>query len=250
MNKSIEPNDVFISEESSILQALEQLDQVGLQILFIVQGRKLVACVTDGDIRKAILAGKGLNTPISQVCNYKPVYLHITEQHRAKVLIEEQCLKAIPVVDDNMEIETIIFAVKEQKLSYRGKMDVPVVMMAGGLGTRLFPYTKILPKPLLPIAETPISERIINSFREYGCQDFYMIVNYKKEMIKAYYNEISKDYKLTFVDESKPLGTGGGLKLMEGRVKSTFILTNCDILINDDFSKAYEYHKKKKVKQR
>ena len=116
--------------------------------------------------------------------------------------------------------------------------------MAGGLGTRLYPYTKILPKPLIPIGELPIAEHIINRFYEYGCKRFYLIVNHKKNMIKAYFNEISKGYEVTYIDEDKPLGTGGGLYLLKGKINSTFILSNCDIIVEEDYEKMYQFHKK------
>lgn len=118
--------------------------------------------------------------------------------------------------------------------------------MAGGLGTRLHPYTKILPKPLIPIGEIPIVEHIINRFYIYGCRDFFLVVNHKKNMIKAYFYELDKDYKVSYADEEKPLGTGGGLSLLRGIINSTFILTNCDILIEEDYEKIYTFHKKEK----
>lgn len=120
--------------------------------------------------------------------------------------------------------------------------------MAGGLGKRLYPYTKILPKPLIPIGEIPISEHIINRFNKYGCKEFFLIVNHKKNMIKAYYNEIEKDYSISYADEDedKPLGTGGGLSLLKGKINSTFILSNCDILIKEDYEKIYNHHKVEK----
>ncbi len=121
-------------------------------------------------------------------------------------------------------------------------IDIPVVMMAGGLGTRLYPYTKILPKPLIPVGDIPIAEMIIKNFRQYGCKRFHLVVNHKKNMIKAYFNEIEKDYTVSYADESQPLGTGGGLKLLEGKLKTPFVLTNCDILIKYDMASIYRFH--------
>ena len=115
--------------------------------------------------------------------------------------------------------------------------------MAGGLGSRLYPYTKILPKPLIPIVDTPISERIIQSFQKIGCKEFYMIINYKKNMIKAYFTDSDKNYNICFVEEKTPLGTGGGIRLLKGKIHNTFILTNCDILILEDVRKMIEHHK-------
>src|SRR5699024_336047 len=122
------------------------------------------------------------------------------------------------------------------------KMDIPVVIMAGGLGTRLYPYTKILPKPLIPIGDTPIIEMIMDRFHVAGADQFHLIVNHKKNMIKAYINELDKDYKVDYADEDFPLGTGGGLSLLKGKVRSNFVLSNCDILIEEDYNKIIEYH--------
>ena len=121
--------------------------------------------------------------------------------------------------------------------------NVPLVMMAGGKGTRLYPYTKILPKALIPIGEYTIAERIIYSFTRYGCKDIFLILNHKANMIKAYFNDLSTEYNIHYETESEFLGTGGGLSLIRGKIQNTFIVTNCDILIEDDLSCAYKTHK-------
>ena len=100
-----------------------------------------------------------------------------------------------------------------------------------------------MPKPLIPIVDTPISERIIQSFQKIGCKEFYMIINYKKNMIKAYFTDSDKNYNICFVEEKTPLGTGGGIRLLKGKIHNTFILTNCDILILEDVRKMIEHHK-------
>src|SRR5699024_5031742 len=107
------------------------------------------------------------------------------------------------------------------------KLNVPVVIMAGGKGTRLYPYTQILPKPLIPIGDKTITEVIMDYFEAYGCKHFDMIVNYKKNFIKSFFidNETKRD--VSFIEEEEFLGTGGGLKLLEGRYKDTFFVTNC-----------------------
>ena len=120
--------------------------------------------------------------------------------------------------------------------------DVSVVVMAGGKGTRLYPYTKILPKPLIPIGDVPIMERIIDKFRDAGVENFYATVNYRKSMIKSYFNDQMIDYKMCYVEENKPLGTAGSLKLIPERFDKPFIVTNCDILIHADYSDIYKYH--------
>src|SRR5699024_1004175 len=127
----------------------------------------------------------------------------------------------------------------------RKRVDIPVVMMAGGLGTRLYPYTKILPKPLIPVGERPISGLIIDRFREFGCHRFTMVVNYKKGMLKSYLGDLEKDYALDFVDETRFMGTGGGLCLLKGRMDSPFFFTNCDTLLDLDFGDLYEKHRER-----
>lgn len=96
---------------------------------------------------------------------------------------------------------------------------------------------------MIPVGDIPIAEHIINKFCNYGCKHFYLIVNYKKNMIKAYFNETERDYIITYIDEDKPLGTGGGLSLLKGKIDTTFILSNCDILIEEDYEKMYQFHK-------
>ena len=116
--------------------------------------------------------------------------------------------------------------------------------MAGGEGKRLYPYTKVLPKPLIPIGDLPICTHVIESFRKFGCDNFTLILNHKSNMIKAYYNDIQKDYSLDYVEETKFLGTAGGLSLLKGKIKDTCFVSNCDILVDADFSCIYKWHKK------
>ncbi|WP_297438401.1 sugar phosphate nucleotidyltransferase [uncultured Clostridium sp.] len=127
--------------------------------------------------------------------------------------------------------------------SEKGRLNVPVVIMAGGKGTRLYPYTKILPKPLILIGDIPIVERIINKFNDIGCSEYYLTVNYKKDMIKSYFDEIEKAYTINHIVEDRPLGTGGGLYLLRNKINKTFFLSNCDVLIDADYKEIYKYHK-------
>ena len=120
--------------------------------------------------------------------------------------------------------------------------DVPVVIMAGGRGTRLEPFTQILPKPLVPINGKPIIIHIIENFTNQGCKDFYLTVNYKAKIMKAYFYESDLNYNIKFIDEIKPLGTAGSLKKLSEKLKSPFFVKNCDIIIKEDYSKIYDFH--------
>ena len=237
---------LIISEDATILDAMKQLEQEAKKILFILRNGKLAASITDGDIRRWILSGGALDESVDKVGNFNPLYLHLNEINLAENLMHKYSIEAVPIINEKHELVSVVFWNDKNIHIEKAKIDLPVVMMAGGLGTRLYPYTKILPKPLIPVGEIPIAERIINQFCQAGCNQFYLVVNHKKNMIKAYFNEIEKKYEIQYTDENIPLGTGGGISLLKGKINSTFILTNCDILVEADFYKIYEFHKKQK----
>ena len=123
----------------------------------------------------------------------------------------------------------------------KNKLNNPVIIMAGGKGTRLEPFTKILPKPLIPIQEKPIIEHIIGKFLDYKIKDFYLTVNYKRKIIQAFYEELNPKYSVKFINELVPLGTASSLKFIEKFKKPVFV-TNCDILLKADYSDIYKHH--------
>ena len=235
-------DEICIEENKTILDAMQQIDKNAKKILFIHNQGKLLASLTDGDIRRWILKKGALDTSIKNVANYQPIYLYEQESSLAIQKMKEYGIDAIPILDKKHIIKDIIFLNTFEEEVNQFDKNIPIVIMAGGLGTRLSPYTNILPKPLIPIGDYPIVEHIIHQFYTYGCRQFYMIVNYKRNMIKAYFDELEKDYSLEFVVEEKALGTGGGISLLKGKIQETFILTNCDILINDDLTKVYKQH--------
>ncbi len=235
-------NEVYIGEDKSILDAMQQLDKSARKILFVHREGKLMASLTDGDIRRWILKKGDLQMSVKYAANYEPKYLYEQQADQAVRTMKDYGIDALPIVDKERRIRKVVFT-NDLKLEHRTfEKEIPVVIMAGGLGTRLSPYTNILPKPLIPVGDYPIAEHIINRFCNDGCRQFYMIVNYKRNMIKAYFEEIDKAYQLDFIMEEKALGTGGGISLLKGKIKDTFILTNCDILIDDDLPRAYEQH--------
>lgn len=237
---------VIITGEETIVQAMQRMDGFGGRVLCITEGKKLKAVVSEGDIRRWILAGGELSEKVSKIACYSPTVLKEDDKALAMEIMRKRKFKGIPVVDEEGNLVKCYFwdedSAKERSEDLK---NVPVVMMAGGMGTRLYPYTRILPKPLIPVGDKPIAEIIMDKFYNSGCENCYMVVNHKRNMIKAYFNEIEKPYNIAYVDEDEPLGTGGGLKLLEQDIKDTFILTNCDILIDNDFSNIYRHHKEK-----
>lgn len=234
--------DIYIRETNTILEAMQKIDRNSRKLLFVHNEGTLLATITDGDIRRWILKGGDLQAEVKRAANYQPKCLQEEQIHLAVSIMKEYGIDAIPIVDEKYVIKEIVFQNNPGHQNPVFDGNIPVVMMAGGLGTRLSPYTNILPKPLIPIGEYPIAEHIINRLHTYGCNQFYMIVNYKRNMIKAYFDDVQKDYQLEFIVEEKALGTGGGISLLKGKIKNTFILTNCDIVIDDDLTKAYRQH--------
>lgn len=234
--------DTFlINEDKTILEAMKQLDLVAKKVLFVISDGHFVASLTDGDIRRWILKKGNLNEQIKRIANYEPKFLKIDEKHKAREYMKLHSIEALPILSKNDEILSVVFW-DDTEVNIKGRLNIPVVIMAGGLGTRLYPYTKILPKPLIPVGEIPIIEHIINRFHQQGVSEFHLIVNHKKNMIKAYMNEVEKEYSVSYVDENQPLGTGGGLSLLKGQINQPFILSNCDILIDEDYEKIYQHH--------
>lgn len=234
---------LLIDKSITIKDTVKVLDRGAKKVVIVTEYDKLVGIVTDGDIRRWILKNGDLKENVSKVMNDSPVYLDYIYKDNAKKVMIDKSIECLPLVDDKKRVVDIVFLNDGLNSNNFEKIDVPVVIMAGGQGTRLYPYTKILPKPLIPIEDIPIVERIINRFNGYGCKSFYLTVNYKKNMIKAYFNEIDRDYDVFYIEEEKPLGTGGSLHLLKDKLNETFFVSNCDILIDANYSDIIKYHK-------
>lgn len=239
-------NSVLISSELSIRQAMAKLDETGKQILLVVEAGRLIGVVTDGDVRRAILAGGGLDESIAHIMNENPITINHEETADAMSIMIRLGVRALPVLDhfgrvvDLMTWEGIV----GQK-SKRSSIPCDVVIMAGGKGTRLYPYTKILPKPLIPIDEVPIVERIMREFMKYQIQKFFLTVNYRAGMIRSYFDETDLKDAIIYVEEPIPLGTAGSLRLIQNELNRTFMLSNCDILVRANYEDIYRYHQEK-----
>ena len=201
-------------ETESLRTALARLNQNEKKILFLsdIAGR-LTAALTDGDVRRYLLSGGTLEDSAANAGNHRPITATGREE-AIRLLAQHGCI-AVPVLDGAGRIMDIVLE-DERQAEPHAALGLPVVIMAGGKGTRLEPYTKILPKPLIPVGDLPIMEHIMRQFRQYGCTEFHGIVNYKKQLIKAYFSENEEHFNTVWYDEDKPLGTGGGLSLLKG----------------------------------
>lgn len=243
---------VLIKPNGTIKQALKQMDAMGEKTLIAVDDRnRILGTITDGDIRRWILKGKSLNESLENAMNRHPFTLKGGfARESAKQLMLRHQVGCLPVIDGTKKVISCLWWVDlfENDSKNLKSLKLPVVIMAGGEGVRLHPFTKILPKPLMPVGDKPIIEIIIDRFFGYGCEDFYLSLNYKSNMIKAYFSDFEHKYKINYVLENKPLGTAGSLHLLKNRIKKTFFVSNCDILIEADYADILKFHNKKKNK--
>ena len=235
----------FIGRDNiTVSEAMQCIDNNSRGILFLVnESGKLIGCVSDGDIRRYLLSGGQMSGTVMDAANKEPKFAKSDEE--AKRLFHKKDYVIIPIVDANGVI-TALYTEEGQNIGKRASLSIPVVINAGGRGTRLAPYTKVLPKPLIPVGDIPIIEHIMKEYQSYNCNEFHIIVNYKKELMKAYFAENVNHYNITWYDEEKPLGTGGGLTLLRGRFHDTFFFANCDALLTANYESMLKFHKENK----
>ena len=238
----------LISPDITVKEAIQKIENTGKKTAFIVDSNKrLLGIFTDGDMRRYVLKNGDLNAKISVAMNKNPIVFKENQTEELNKQIQERSLLVYPIVNDNGQIINIVYWNDKNAIIHPTQKlpeNVSVIIMAGGEGTRLYPYTKVLPKPLIPIGDLPVCTHVINSFKKFGCKNFHLILNHKSNMIKAYYNDIEKDFNLHYEVEPKFLGTAGGLSLLKEKINDTCFVSNCDILVDADFSCIYKWHKK------
>ncbi len=249
--KPILLDQVIIPYDMTVKQAMHQLNVTAQRILLVAGAdRVLLGTLSDGDIRRWILNEGSLGSAVGELMNRDPILVQREFQvEQCKQLMLERRIEWIPVVDQTRRIVDLVVwsdlcdvAFSEH---HKRNIDIPVFIVAGGRGLRLEPFTKILPKPLMPYGEKPIVEVIMDMFSAYGCEQFILSLNYKGKMVQAYFDSIDCNHRIHYVWEDVPLGTAGSLRLSQDIVRSDdLFVSNCDILIKSDYYDIYEYHKK------
>jgi nucleotidyl transferase len=236
----------FIGKEDlTIIEAMQLIDKNTFGILFLIdESGKLTGCITDGDIRRFLLRGGKMESMAYEAAEHNPKYASSLKE--AKSQYHKKNYIVIPILDCDGSIVDLYCGDPQLQKKARVSLNIPVVINAGGKGTRLDPFTKVLPKPLIPVGELPIIELIMKEYQSYACNAFHIIVNYKKDLIKAYFHDSDNAYNIMWHDEEKPLGTGGGLSLLRGKLKSTFFFANCDALLTANYESMIKFHKEQK----
>jgi dTDP-glucose pyrophosphorylase/tetrahydromethanopterin S-methyltransferase subunit G len=246
MNDAVD--QFLVPQTHTIRQAMERLEKTEEKIVFVVdEESRLIGSLTDGDIRRWILSDGDLKAQVSRICNRKPYVVEegfAIEQVRSNMLNGN--LDCVPVVNPSREIVRLLFW-KEMfqggvALKAKRRLNLPVVIMAGGQGTRLAPFTSVLPKPLIPVGDRTIIEIIIDQFLPYGLDRFHLSVNYKSKILKSFFEELSPSYSVAYLEEKEPRGTAGSLRALYSPTLEHLIVTNCDIVIQADYAELVSFH--------
>ena len=238
--------DLIINDKSNLKDAIESLNKNDIKIILILdQKNKLLGTISDGDVRRGLLKGLTFKDSVIKIMNKDYLSVKSTE-NKKKVykLMNDNKIHQIPVLDKNKEIIDIYCW---DDFFSTPKINNPMVIMAGGMGKRLMPMTKSLPKSMIKIGKKPILEHIIIKAREEGFKKFFISVFYKAEIIEKYFGNGNKfGVKIRYIKENKPLGTIGALSLIKNNIKNDFILTNCDVLTDIKYLEILNFHQRTK----
>jgi dTDP-glucose pyrophosphorylase len=244
-------NLFLISAENSIKESMVKIKKNGTRTLLVVKKNKfLLGTISEGDIHSALIKNFDINSSIKKIFNKNPKKITLENYNLSKLnkMFLDKQIGLIPVVDNNNFVKKIIswqdiFGLKNNSLELK---KLEVVIMAGGRGERLKPYTSVLPKPLIPINNKPMLEHIISNFKFFNIQNFHLVLNHQANLIKSYFNNHDQKFKINYVIEPKPLGTVGGVRLLKKISSKNFLLSNCDTLFKIDYLKFYNHHIKNK----
>lgn len=235
----------IVAPDISILAAMKKMDEIKMKILFVYQDKEFDGILTLGDIQRAIIKGHSLTENISHILDRNKIYANAYENiDSIKNKMESIRAEVMPILKEGELVDVYTWEDVFGKTSEPQKnlIDLPVVIMAGGKGTRLKPLTNILPKPLVPVGDKTILEIIMDQFEDIGCHKFYMSVNYKADMMKYYLNQLPHRYDIEFFMEDKPLGTIGSVSLLKGKITTPFFVSNCDSINEQDYRDVWDYH--------
>jgi dTDP-glucose pyrophosphorylase len=232
----------ILPERSTIDQVIRNLDRVAIRIVLVVNERgELEGTISDGDVRRGLLKGLSLESPIASVIHRNPLVV-TPEMGRDLVmrLMVANKIHQIPIVDEQHHIVGLHLW---DDITTPAERPNLMVIMAGGMGTRLHPYTRNCPKPLLPVAGKPILEHIIERARLEGFRDFVLAVNWLGHMIEDHFGEGDRlGVRIRYVREESPLGTAGALSLLQPAPGEAFVVTNGDVITDIRYGELLDFH--------
>jgi len=232
----------LIPPQATVAEAIRAIDQSGVQIALVVDaGQVLRGTITDGDVRRGLLRGVGTTASVSAIMNANPTSVPDDERPaRVLDLMKRTTHRCIPRVDAAGRVTGVHHLGDFLQPEERGNI---VVLMAGGLGSRLNPITHELPKPMIHVGAKPILETILDNFRDFGFRDFYLSVNYKAEMVKSHFGDGSRwGVSIHYLEETERLGTAGSLSLLPVTPTQPLVVMNGDLLTKVNFQQLLDFH--------
>ena len=233
--------EVTVREGTSFGESIKKMDQHEKGIALIIDEKnRLLGILTEGDIRKAILRGIPLEENVKKTMNATPFCLKpgYADGEMIRTMMDHKVYH-LPITDDQKVLKGIVF---NQTFVQQKVLLCPIVIMAGGMGTRLMPLTEETPKPLLPVSGKALIEHILEQFRDEGAKDFFISVNYKSSMIEDYLGDGSKwRVRISYIRETDSLGTAGALSLLP-ELSAPFFVTNADVLASINLRTMYQFH--------
>lgn len=227
---------------------MKLMDEGYTKLFLVFNGDAFLGIITNGDLQRAIIANIPFDTPIEKIISREgKLFAHKgDDRDKIKEWMLSKRAELMPVLDDSGQLVDVIFwndvLSEVPNTDSRSKIDLPVVIMAGGKGTRLKPITNVIPKPLVPVGDKTILEVIMDQFESIGCHKFYMSVNYKADIMKYYLSQLDHKYDIEFFMEEKPLGTIGSVSLLKGKITTPFFVSNCDSINEQDYRDVWDYH--------
>lgn len=247
--------NLTIDQNATLDNALVKMSKWGFKSLVVLDKKyKYAGILSDGDIRKALIKGKQLTNKINQIYQKKTNFFYENNYtiEKIKKLFINKIIDIIPVINKKKEVVKIYLYsdlnnLKLEETKVKTKiLDTAAIIMSGGKGTRLKPFTDVLPKPLMPFEGKTLIEHVVNKFIDYEIKNFIFSINYKSHLIKAFFKELNPSYSLKYIEEKTPLGTAGSLKMVKKNKFKFFFISNCDTIIKADLHDVHKFHRKKK----
>ena len=242
---------MIISLNSNIKQAIQILNKHSTRTLMVVdKNEKLIGTLSDGNIRRSIINGFNLKTSINKIYNKNPIFIYENEidLKKLKKIFLKKKIYLIPIVNKKKKVIKVFYLedfIEHNNITDKTKEELNnfgVVIMAGGKGQRMQPYTKIFPKPLLPIIDETVIDSIISKFLNYKINNFYITINYKHKVMINHFEKYKSKIKFKLIREKKSLGTAGSLYFLKDKKEDLFFVSNCDVIVNEDYQNILKFH--------
>jgi len=237
-------SELTIAPESSVRDSIAAIGRNHRQIALVVDpDGRLLGVVTDGDVRRGMLSGMTLEAPVTHIMNARPVVARLGDDTRDMIAtMDEHSIRHMPIIGDDGTVVDLFMA---EDITHPQLSTTPVVLMAGGRGQRLYPLTKDVPKPMLPIGGVPLLEIILRSLRAQGFVNVHISVNYLADVIIDHVGDGSGlGLNVHYIHEDKPLGTAGALAALTDTISESFIVMNSDLLTQVNLREMLSFHKK------